>query len=115
MCGNGGGEGDVSSDGRGTFLSPGIWWLWSKGPYQGWWEMALGQEAGSQCMEGSEHQSEISDLILGNGRVLRDSAGGQDNKDPLPPKANGTSFQQEISKVRPRERGALPERVGGSP
>ena len=56
MCGNGGGEGDVSSDGRGTFLSPGIWWLWSKGPYQGWWEMALGQEAGSQCMEGSEHQ-----------------------------------------------------------
>ena len=80
MCGNGGGEGDVSSDGRGTFLSPGIWWLWSTGPYQGWWEMALGQEAGSQCMEGSEHQSEISDLILGNGRVLRDSAGGQDNR-----------------------------------
>lgn len=34
--------------------------------------MALGQEAGSQCMEGSEHQSEISDLILGNGRALRD-------------------------------------------
>lgn len=32
----------------------------------------------------------------------------EQKQDPLPPKASGISFQQEISKVKPCERGALP-------
>lgn len=60
--------------------------------------MALGQEAGSQYIEGSENQSEISDLILGNGRALRDSEGGQDNRTNSHPRPTALPFSRKSPK-----------------